>query len=186
MEARCLAERDFHRYGIPRTDLKVTLDGVEIKPALALGGWVALEPSPDGTMVMDDLVLTETGQVTLTSKRRVFHSLEVTSPVPSSFSRRRGADAPGTICQQLMKPTAPGTICQRHGDQPLMGSRACWRHLPRCRALDCGTRPLRRAFLTSQPKWQGDLPELARPGTLFLGKRPQARDIGPCSGLIPS
>jgi hypothetical protein len=126
------------------------------------------------------------GQVTLTSKRRVFHSLEVTSPVPSSFSRRRGADAPGTICQQLMKPTAPGTICQRHGDQPLMGSRACWRHLPRCRALDCGTRPLRRAFLTSQPKWQGDLPELARPGTLFLGKRPQARDIGPCSGLIPS
>jgi hypothetical protein len=73
------------------------------------------------------------GQVTLTSKRRIFHSLEV--PVPSSFSRRRGADAPGTICQQLMKPTAPGTVCQRHGDQPLMGSRAWWRHLPKCRAL---------------------------------------------------
>jgi hypothetical protein len=34
----------------------------------------------------------------------------------------------------------------------------------------CGTRPLRRAFLTSQPKWQVDLPELARSGTLFLGK----------------
>jgi hypothetical protein len=60
VEARCLAERDVHRYGIPRTDLKVTLDGVEIKPALALGGWVALERSPDGTMMMDDLVLTET------------------------------------------------------------------------------------------------------------------------------
>ena len=26
----------------PRSDLKVTVDGVPIKPALALGGWVAL------------------------------------------------------------------------------------------------------------------------------------------------
>jgi hypothetical protein len=32
---------DVHRYGFPRTDLNVTLDGVTIKPALALGGWVA-------------------------------------------------------------------------------------------------------------------------------------------------
>lgn len=29
--------RDVHRYGFPRSDLRVTLDGVEIKPALALG-----------------------------------------------------------------------------------------------------------------------------------------------------
>jgi Domain of Unknown Function (DUF1259) len=33
-----------HRFGFPRPDLKVTLDGVEIKPALALGSWVAFEP----------------------------------------------------------------------------------------------------------------------------------------------
>src|SRR4029079_17141039 len=43
---------EVHRYGIPRSDLKVTLDGVDIKPALALGGWVAFEPAPDGTMAM--------------------------------------------------------------------------------------------------------------------------------------
>jgi hypothetical protein len=30
---------DVHRYGFPRFDLAVTLDGVAIKPALALGGW---------------------------------------------------------------------------------------------------------------------------------------------------
>src|SRR5512132_4333689 len=42
----------------------------------------------------------------------------------------------------------------------------------------CGTRPFRRAFLTSQPKWQGDLPELARPGTLFLGTASTGTDIG--------
>ena len=78
MEARCLAERDVHRYGIPRTDLKVTLDGVEIKPALALGGWVALEPSPDGTMVMDDLVLTET-EVTPVMTKLLHSGIEITA-----------------------------------------------------------------------------------------------------------
>src|SRR6266436_9108573 len=31
---------DVQRYGFPRTDLTVTLDGVTIKPALALGGWI--------------------------------------------------------------------------------------------------------------------------------------------------
>src|SRR5436305_61337 len=51
---------DVHRYGFPRTDLSVTLDGVTIKPALALGGWVAFKPAHDGAMVMGDLVLLET------------------------------------------------------------------------------------------------------------------------------
>jgi Domain of Unknown Function (DUF1259) len=51
---------DVHRYGFPRTDLTVTLDGVTIKPALALGGWVALKPAHGGAMVMGDLVLLET------------------------------------------------------------------------------------------------------------------------------
>ena len=43
---------DVHRYGFPRTDLEVTLDGVAIKPALALGGWVAFKPMQGGAMVM--------------------------------------------------------------------------------------------------------------------------------------
>ena len=50
---------DVHRYGFPRTDLAVTLDGVAIKPALALGGWVAFKPAHGGAMVMGDLVLLE-------------------------------------------------------------------------------------------------------------------------------
>jgi hypothetical protein len=49
-----------HRYGFPRSDLGVTLDGVTIKPALALGGWVAFVPAHGGAMVMGDLVLLET------------------------------------------------------------------------------------------------------------------------------
>jgi hypothetical protein len=51
---------DVHRYGFPRSDLSVTLDGVAIKPALALGGWVAFKPAHDGVMIMGDLVLLET------------------------------------------------------------------------------------------------------------------------------
>src|SRR5712672_366311 len=51
---------DVHRYGFPRTDLNVTLDGVTIKPTLALGGWVAFKPMHGEAMVMGDLVLLET------------------------------------------------------------------------------------------------------------------------------
>src|ERR1700726_1670416 len=50
---------DVRRYGFPRTDLTVTLDGVTIKPALALGGWVAFKPMHGEAMVMGDLVLLE-------------------------------------------------------------------------------------------------------------------------------
>src|SRR5215204_5848109 len=50
---------DVRRYGFPRSDLNVTLDGVTIKPALALGGWVAFKPMHGGAMVMGDLVLLE-------------------------------------------------------------------------------------------------------------------------------
>ncbi|HZF35061.1 MAG TPA: DUF1259 domain-containing protein [Candidatus Angelobacter sp.] len=51
---------DVHKYGLPRTDLHVTLDGIEIKPTFALGSWVAFKAMSDGkAMVMGDLVLTE-------------------------------------------------------------------------------------------------------------------------------
>src|SRR6266404_9312126 len=46
------------RYGFPRSDLQVQLDGVTIKPALALGGWLAFQPMASGSVVMGDLVLT--------------------------------------------------------------------------------------------------------------------------------
>src|SRR5215468_10192092 len=47
-----------YRVGLPRTDLKVTLDGVELKPGFALGSWLAFEKMGDKGMVMGDLVLT--------------------------------------------------------------------------------------------------------------------------------
>jgi hypothetical protein len=46
-----------YRVGLPRSDLKVTLDGVDVKPALALGSWLAFQRIGDQAMVMGDLVL---------------------------------------------------------------------------------------------------------------------------------
>ncbi len=50
---------DVIRFAMPRKDLHVTLDGVEIKPALALGSWAAFKKDGNAAMVMGDLVLTE-------------------------------------------------------------------------------------------------------------------------------
>ena len=49
-----------YRVGLARSDLKVTLDGVEIKPALALGSWLAFTRSDNNGSVMGDLVLLPT------------------------------------------------------------------------------------------------------------------------------
>jgi hypothetical protein len=50
---------DVIRFAMPRKDLHVALGGVEIKPGLALGSWVAFKRDGGGAMVMGDLVLTE-------------------------------------------------------------------------------------------------------------------------------
>jgi hypothetical protein len=50
---------DVYKVSLPRSDLKVTVGGVELKPALALGSWVAFKKAGEMTIVMGDLVLTE-------------------------------------------------------------------------------------------------------------------------------
>ena len=69
---------DVHRYGFPRTDLSVTLDGVTIKPALALGGWVAFKPMHGGAMVMGDLVLLES-EISPVMAKLIEGGLEITA-----------------------------------------------------------------------------------------------------------
>lgn len=69
---------DVHRYGFPRSDLSVTLDGVAIKPALALGGWVAFKPAHGGAMVMGDLVLLET-EINPVMAKMIASGLEITA-----------------------------------------------------------------------------------------------------------
>ena len=50
---------DVYKVSFPRSDLKVSVSGVDLKPALALGSWVALKRFGDMTLVMGDLVLSE-------------------------------------------------------------------------------------------------------------------------------
>lgn len=50
---------DVYKIGLPRSDLKVKVNGIAVKPALALGGWLAFKAEGDGAMVMGDLVLTQ-------------------------------------------------------------------------------------------------------------------------------
>jgi hypothetical protein len=49
---------DVMRFGLPRKDLHVTLDGVDLKAGFAVGSWVAFKKVGQTTMVMGDLVLT--------------------------------------------------------------------------------------------------------------------------------
>jgi hypothetical protein len=69
---------DVRRYGFPRSDLSVTLDGVNIKPALALGGWIAMKPMQGGAMVMGDLVLLET-EINPVLSKLIENGLEITA-----------------------------------------------------------------------------------------------------------
>src|SRR5438552_1569331 len=48
-----------YKVSFPRGDLSVTVDGVAIKPALALGSWAAFNESGAHAMAMGDLVLLE-------------------------------------------------------------------------------------------------------------------------------
>jgi hypothetical protein len=69
---------DVHRYGFPRSDLQVTLDGVTIRPTLALGGWVAFKPMHGGAMVMGDLVLLET-EINPVMAKLIENGIEITA-----------------------------------------------------------------------------------------------------------
>ncbi|MBY5720631.1 DUF1259 domain-containing protein [Rhizobium leguminosarum] len=67
-----------YRVGLPRTDLKVSLDGVALKPGFALGGWVAFEPMGDQAMLMGDIVLTQ-DEVNPVMKKLEDGGIEVTA-----------------------------------------------------------------------------------------------------------
>src|SRR5215470_1843275 len=47
-----------YKYSFPRGDLEVTMGGVRVRPALALGTWIAFKKASDGkALAMGDLVL---------------------------------------------------------------------------------------------------------------------------------
>jgi hypothetical protein len=69
---------DVYKFSFPRSDLKVSLDGVPVKPALALGSWVTFTGDGDHATVMGDLVLTE-DEIAPVMKQLVRDGLEITA-----------------------------------------------------------------------------------------------------------
>jgi hypothetical protein len=67
-----------HKYALPRTDLKISVDGVAIKPALTLGSWIAFLPMTNESMFMGDLVLTAS-EIEPVMKRLIDESVEITA-----------------------------------------------------------------------------------------------------------
>jgi hypothetical protein len=67
-----------HKFGLPRSDLKVTVDGIAIKPTLALGSWIGFMPMGNGAMFMGDLVLTES-EIEAVMKRLIDDGVEITA-----------------------------------------------------------------------------------------------------------
>jgi hypothetical protein len=67
-----------YRVGLGRSDLKVTLDGVAIRPALALGSYLAFQKMGGEAMVMGDLVLLHE-EVNPVMKKLVEGGIEITA-----------------------------------------------------------------------------------------------------------
>jgi hypothetical protein len=56
----------------------VTVDGVAIKPSLALGSWLGFQPTGDGVMVMGDLVLLDT-EISPVMKHLIDNGFQITA-----------------------------------------------------------------------------------------------------------
>src|SRR5260221_10633249 len=67
-----------YRVGLGRSDLKVTLDGVQIRPTLALGSYLAFQRMGSDGMVMGDLVLLH-DEVNPVMKKLIDGGIEITA-----------------------------------------------------------------------------------------------------------
>ncbi len=142
-----LAPGGVYRIGLPRTDLHVSVDGIVLKPALALGGWLAFKTMGNEAMVMGDLVLTE-DEVNAVMSRLEENGIEITA-----------------LHNHLLRAT-PNTMYMHilgHGDPVKL---AAILH----QALGASRTPLQAASAATQPQTL-DLDTAAIDGTLgFKGK----------------
>src|SRR5215216_1693926 len=126
---KAMVSGDAHRYGFPRSDLQVSVDGVAIKPAFALGGWVALKPVQGGAMAMGDLVLLET-EINPVMSKLIEGGLDITAihnhllrANPATFYMHVGghgdpAKMATTILQALQSSKTPLAPPAAPGSQP--------------------------------------------------------------------
>ena len=97
---------DVYKYSFPRADLRVTAGGVAIKPALALGGWVAFKGSGTDAMAMGDLVLLEQEVTPVLTK------LEEMGVNPTALHNHVLRESPRVMYMHIAARGAPTTIAQ--------------------------------------------------------------------------
>ena len=139
---------DVHRYGFPRTDLTVTLDGVTIKPALALGGWIAFKPMHGEAMAMGDLVLLES-EINPVMLKLIEGGLEVTAvhnhllgASPATFYLHVGghgdpAKMAAVIRDALGASKTPLAVPAAAGCPDSAASPCCWHRCHTCNRVQC-------------------------------------------------
>jgi Domain of Unknown Function (DUF1259) len=97
---------DVYKYSFPRGDLRVTAGGVAIKPALALGGWVAFKGTPADAMAMGDLVLLEQEVTPVLTK------LEEMGVSPTALHNHLLRESPRVMYMHIGARGAPTKIAQ--------------------------------------------------------------------------
>ena len=72
------AKGDVYKLSLPRTDLQVTVDNVQVKPGFALGSWIAFKSAAHGAVAHGDLVLAEQ-EVPLVVQALEAHGIRMTA-----------------------------------------------------------------------------------------------------------
>ncbi len=97
-----------YRFAFPRSDLTITLDGVTIRPALALGSWAGFLRTGDGAIVMGDLVLRESELPIVATKLQeggihhtAIHNHLVRESPPVKYLHFHGAGNPVALASAL-------------------------------------------------------------------------------------
>ena len=95
------------KVNIPRTDLKVTVDGVATPTPFGFGGWIAMTKGTDMDVLMGDLVLTES-EVNPVMTALLDNGLDVTA-VHNHFFR----DAPRMFYMHVHGHGLPAELAKR-------------------------------------------------------------------------
>lgn len=104
-KAGAMQAGDAYKVGFPRSDLHVTVSGVSVKPALALGSWVAFKQIGDSeAVVVGDLVLLE-GEI-----EPVVDKLEESGIQPTALHNHLLHESPHVLYMHIFGRGAPARL----------------------------------------------------------------------------
>jgi hypothetical protein len=111
-----------YKLTIPQYDLDIKVDGFKIIPAMGLSSWIDFAPSPNGAMIMADIIVTETDLKPV--QREIIHQGLTISAIHNHFVRNHpnvmymhvGGSGPVEQIAQKIKSVLDKIIELRGGD----------------------------------------------------------------------